>query len=56
MVEEYTDPEIIFEKFEGQVDLVVDGGIGGLTPSTIIDCTTEEWIITRQGAGVWERY
>jgi len=56
MVEEYTDPEIISEKFEGQVDLVVDGGIGGLTPSTIIDCTTEEWIITRQGAGVWERF
>jgi tRNA threonylcarbamoyl adenosine modification protein (Sua5/YciO/YrdC/YwlC family) len=54
MVEEYTDPEIIFEKFEGLVDLVIDGGIGGLTPSTIIDCTTDEWIVTRQGAGVWE--
>lgn len=54
MVEEYTDPEIIFEKFNDQVDLVIDGGIGGLTPSTIIDCTSDEWIITRQGAGVWE--
>ena len=54
MVEEYTDPEIIFEKFNDQVDLVVDGGIGGLTPSTIIDCTSDEWVITRQGAGVWE--
>jgi Sua5/YciO/YrdC/YwlC family protein len=54
MVEEYTDPDIIFEKFEGLVDLVIDGGIGGLTPSTIIDCTTDDWIVTRQGAGVWE--
>ena len=54
MVEEYTDPDIIFEKFEGLVDLVIDGGIGGLTPSTIIDCTSDDWIVTRQGAGVWE--
>ncbi|MEP6614992.1 MAG: L-threonylcarbamoyladenylate synthase [Ginsengibacter sp.] len=54
MVEEYTDPEIIFEKFESLVDLVVDGGNGGMTPSTIIDCTSGEWKVTRQGAGVWE--
>jgi tRNA threonylcarbamoyl adenosine modification protein (Sua5/YciO/YrdC/YwlC family) len=54
MVEEYTDPQIIFEKFKGLVDLIIDGGIGGLTHSTIIDCTSDEWIVTRQGAGVWE--
>ena len=54
MVEDYTDPEIIYEKFENLVDFVIDGGIGGMIPSTIIDCTTDEWIITRQGAGVWE--
>ena len=53
MVEEYTDPEIIFEKFEDQVDFIIDGGIGGLVPSTIVDCTTDEWIVTRQGAGAW---
>ncbi|MBA2250059.1 MAG: threonylcarbamoyl-AMP synthase [Chitinophagaceae bacterium] len=53
MIEEYTDPEIIFEKFESQVDIVIDGGPGGIIPSTIIDCTTSEWNITRQGAGEW---
>ena len=54
MVEEYTDPEIIFEKFKNQVDLVISGGMGGMVPSTIIDCTSDEWHITRQGVGNWE--
>ena len=53
MVEEYTDPEIIYEKFQHQVDLVIDGGIGNIIPSTIIDCTSGEWIVTRLGAGAW---
>ena len=53
MVEEYTDPEIIFEKFGDKVDFVIDGGPGGTNPSTIIDCTTDEWQIIRQGAGEW---
>ena len=51
MVEEYTDPEVIYEKFSSQVDLVINGGIGGMVPSTIIDCTTSDWEIIRQGAG-----
>lgn len=54
MVEEYTDPEIIYEKFQNSVDLVIDGGIGNITPSTIVDCTTGEWKVTRKGAGAWE--
>ena len=51
MVEEYTDPEIIHEKFGTMVDYVIDGGIGGMVPSTIVDCTAPEWLITRQGLG-----
>lgn len=51
MVEEYTDPEIIFENFGDKVDFVIDGGIGGMVPSTIVDCTTDEWVVTRQGLG-----
>src|SRR5690349_21022500 len=39
MVEEYTDPELIHENFKILVDIVIDGGIGGTIPSTIIDCT-----------------
>ena len=54
MVEEYTDPEIIYEKFQEVVDIVIDGGIGNMIPSTIVDCTTDAWAVTRQGAGVWE--
>jgi tRNA threonylcarbamoyl adenosine modification protein (Sua5/YciO/YrdC/YwlC family) len=54
LVEEYTDPEVIFEKFKHQVDFVIDGGIGGMEPSTIVDCTTDEWVILRQGLGVFE--
>ncbi len=53
MVEEYTDPEIIYEKFGKLVDYVVDGGPGGIVPSTVIDCTSEKWIVTRQGLGEW---
>ncbi len=51
MVEEYTDPEIIYEKFKTQVDFVVDGGIGGMVPSTVVDCTSSEWTIIREGLG-----
>jgi len=53
MVEEYTDPELIYENFGNLVDIVIDGGIGGMTPSTIVDCTTDEYIVTRQGLGEW---
>jgi tRNA threonylcarbamoyl adenosine modification protein (Sua5/YciO/YrdC/YwlC family) len=52
-VEEYTDPEIIHDKFEKMVDVVIDGGIGGTLPSTVIDFTTGEPEIIREGAGVW---
>ncbi|MGG9962117.1 L-threonylcarbamoyladenylate synthase [Ferruginibacter sp. SUN106] len=54
MVEEYTDPEVIEEKFGHLVDFVIDGGIGGMVPSTIVDCTTDNWTIIRQGLGEWE--
>lgn len=53
-VEEYTDPEIIHEKFGKLVDIVIDGGVGGLTPSTVIDCTGDEPELVREGAGSFE--
>ena len=55
MIEEYTDPEIIYEKFQHLIDFVIDGGIGGMVPSTIVDCTTDQWEIKRQGLGVWSQ-
>ncbi len=53
MVEEYTDPELMQENFGNLVNMVVDGGIGGWTPSTIIDCTKEPPELIRQGMGEW---
>jgi tRNA threonylcarbamoyl adenosine modification protein (Sua5/YciO/YrdC/YwlC family) len=54
MVEDYTDPYVIHENFEKLVDIVIDGGIGGMISSTIIDCTTDDYAVIREGAGVWE--
>lgn len=51
IVEYITDPEQIFEKFEHQIDLVIDGGIGNNEPSTVVDCTQDELNIVRQGIG-----
>jgi tRNA threonylcarbamoyl adenosine modification protein (Sua5/YciO/YrdC/YwlC family) len=54
MVEEYTDPEMIEDKFSNLVDIVVDGGIGGILPSTVVDCTGQEPVLIRKGLGPWE--
>lgn len=54
MVEEYTDPEVMHENFSNLVDFVIDGGTGGTIPSTIIDCTGDEPVVTREGLGKWE--
>lgn len=54
-VEEYTDPEVIHDKFAKQVDMVIDGGIGGITPSTVIDYTKGEPEVVRVGAGEWKQ-
>ena len=56
-LEEYvTDPDLIFEKYRGLVDLVIDGGFGSNVPSTIIDCTNDDFELVRQGAGDIEQY
>ena len=54
MVEDYTDPEIMHENFRNEVDIVIDGGIGGIEASTVIDCTKDEYELIRQGAGKWK--
>lgn len=46
-----TDPELIHELFGRQVDVVVDGGIGDVEPSTVVDCSGGEVEIVRQGKG-----
>lgn len=54
-IKEYTtDPEEIFNDFKNLVDVVIDGGAGGNVPSTVVDCTTDELSIIRQGLGFIE--
>ena len=51
MIEEYTDPECIHDRFGKLVDMVVDGGIGGFHYSTMVDLTGDEPTVIRQGMG-----
>ena len=50
-IEYSTDPELIAEKYEDVVDVVIDGGMGGTEASTVIDCTSDEFVIVRQVKG-----
>lgn len=54
IIEYSTDPELIFEKYQNQVDVVIDGGYGSNVPSTILDCTGEEVVVVREGLGQLE--
>jgi tRNA threonylcarbamoyl adenosine modification protein (Sua5/YciO/YrdC/YwlC family) len=51
-IEYITNPELIEEKFGDDADIIIDGGIGGIEPSTVINCTNGELEIIRQGKGV----
>ncbi|PHQ29336.1 L-threonylcarbamoyladenylate synthase [Leeuwenhoekiella nanhaiensis] len=51
VIEYTTDPELILEKWEKLVDAVVDGGYGGNIPSTVIDLTSGEAVLIREGKG-----
>ena len=46
-----TDPSLIQENLRHVADIVIDGGIGGVDGSTVVDCTSDEWEIVRQGKG-----
>jgi len=50
-IEYTTDPELIHEKWGEIADIVIDGGLGGIEPSTVVDCTSDEPEIIRQGKG-----
>lgn len=54
VIEYTTDPELIFEKWENLVDIVIDGGYGGNVPSTVIDLTQGEPLLIREGKGSLE--
>ncbi|HLO92126.1 MAG TPA: L-threonylcarbamoyladenylate synthase [Lentimicrobium sp.] len=52
IIEYTTDPELIYEKYNKLVDIVIDGGYGDNEPSTVIDCTSEEPHLIREGKGI----
>ncbi|RUT77796.1 L-threonylcarbamoyladenylate synthase [Ancylomarina longa] len=51
VVEYTTDPELIHEKYSKDVDLVIDGGFGNNTASTVVDCSEGDFEIIRPGIG-----
>nr|WP_121271521.1 L-threonylcarbamoyladenylate synthase [Pedobacter schmidteae] len=51
VIEYSTDPELIHEKYEETVDLVIDGGYGDNEASTVVDCTSGEFEVIREGKG-----
>ncbi|CDF78840.1 Sua5/YciO/YrdC/YwlC family protein [Formosa agariphila KMM 3901] len=54
VLEYTTDPELIYEKWDNLVDLVIDGGYGGNQASTVIDFSEDEPVIVREGKGSLE--
>ncbi len=51
IIEYTTDPELLYERFSGMVDMVIDGGPGDNEPSTIIDCSGDDIVLVREGKG-----
>lgn len=51
IIEYHTDPEHIHEQYKDLVDLVIDGGYGGVIPSTVLDCTDDQPVLIREGLG-----
>jgi len=54
VIEYTTDPELIKEKWDHLVDLIIDGGYGDNIPSTVIDLTTSQPEVIREGKGSTE--
>ena len=51
VIEYTTDPELIYERYGDRVDMVIDGGYGDNVPSTVVDCTSGDIEVVREGKG-----
>lgn len=51
LINYFSEPELIYEKYKDIVDLVIDGGYGSIYPTTVVDCSKDEIEIIREGAG-----
>ncbi len=56
IVEYSTDPELIYEKYQNLVDIVIDGGYGSNVASTVVNCANDEFEIVREGLGDLDLY
>ncbi|MCC2599690.1 L-threonylcarbamoyladenylate synthase [Sphingobacterium sp. FBM7-1] len=56
IIEYSTDPELIYEKYQDLVDLVIDGGYGDNVASTVVDLTSGEFDVIREGKGDLEAF
>ncbi|MGB0369454.1 MAG: L-threonylcarbamoyladenylate synthase, partial [Flavobacteriales bacterium] len=54
MIEYTTDPSLIYERFENQVDMVIDCGYGGFEGSTVLNCADGDVEVIREGKGAIE--
>lgn len=51
IIEYTTDPELIYERYGHLVDITIDGGFGGNIGTTVVNCTSDEFEIIREGKG-----
>ncbi len=51
IVEYTTDPELIYDDLKNEIDIFIDGGYGGNIPSTVVDCSNEQFEVIREGLG-----
>ena len=51
ILDHMVDPQQIFEKYDKMVDIIIDGGLGHMEGSTVVDCTNAEPLIIREGRG-----
>lgn len=56
IIEYSTDPELIYEKYQELVDIVIDGGYGGNVASTVVDLTSGDFEVVREGKGDLDEY
>ncbi|RYZ45629.1 MAG: threonylcarbamoyl-AMP synthase, partial [Sphingobacteriales bacterium] len=56
LIEYSTDPELIYEKYQDLVDIVIDGGYGENVASTVVDCTEGDFEVIREGKGDLEQF
>jgi tRNA threonylcarbamoyl adenosine modification protein (Sua5/YciO/YrdC/YwlC family) len=54
ILEYFSDPEVIHRQYGEVVDMVIDGGFGNIYPSTVIDCSTDQIEVVREGLGSLE--